>query len=67
VGEVQDCNLILLSKQPSSTPDILDGENNKLKQHAWNFYVGLLLASTFARLWCMNTPAVDFVVTHSRA
>ncbi len=48
VGEVQDCNLILLSKQPSSTPDILDGENNKLKQHAWNFYVGLLLASRFA-------------------
>jgi hypothetical protein len=47
-GEVENCNLFLLSKQPSSTPDIFDGENDKLKQHAWNFYVGLLLASTFA-------------------
>jgi len=46
--EVEDCNLFLLSKQTSSTPDILDDENNKLTQRAWNFYVGLLLASTFA-------------------
>jgi len=47
-GEVERCNLFLFSKQPSSTPEILDAENTKLKQHAWNFYVGLLLASTFA-------------------
>jgi hypothetical protein len=46
--EVEDCNLFLLSKQTSSTPDILDQENNRLKQRAWNFYVGLLLESTFA-------------------
>ena len=46
--EVEDCNLFLLSKQTSSMPDILDDENNKLTQRAWNFYVGLLLASTFA-------------------
>jgi hypothetical protein len=47
-SEVEDCNLFLLSKQPSSTPDILDAENQKLEQLVWNFYVGLLLASTFA-------------------
>jgi hypothetical protein len=46
--EVEDCNLFLLSKQTSSTPDILDDENNRLQQRVWNFYVGLLLASTFA-------------------
>jgi hypothetical protein len=46
--EVEDCNLFLLSKQSSSTPDILDAENQKLEQLVWNFYVGLLLASTFA-------------------
>jgi len=46
--EVEDCNLFLLSKQPSSTPGILDAENQKLEQLVWNFYVGLLLASTFA-------------------
>jgi hypothetical protein len=46
--EVEDCNLFLLSTQPSQTPDILDVENEQLKQYVWNFYVGLLLASTFA-------------------
>lgn len=46
--EVENCNLFLLSKQPSSTPGILDAENQKLEQLVWNFYVGLLLASTFA-------------------
>jgi hypothetical protein len=46
--EVEDCNLFLLSKLPSSTPDVLDAENETLKQRVWNFYVGLLLASTFA-------------------
>jgi hypothetical protein len=46
--EVEDCNLFLLSKLPSSTPDVLDAENKKLQQSVWNFYVGLLLTSTFA-------------------
>lgn len=46
--EVEDCNLFLLSKQPSLRPDILDAENQKLTQRVWNFYVGLLLTSTFA-------------------
>jgi hypothetical protein len=47
-GEVQNSNLFLLSKLPSLSPDVLDGENEKLKQRVWHFYVGLLLASTFA-------------------
>jgi hypothetical protein len=46
--EVEGCNLFLLSKLLSSTPDVLDAENETLKQRVWNFYVGLLLASTFA-------------------
>jgi len=46
--QVEDFNLFLLSKLPSVKPDILDDENHKLKQHAWLFYVGLLLVSTFA-------------------
>jgi hypothetical protein len=46
--EVADCNVFLLSKQPSQTPDILDAENKRLEQLAWNFYVGLLLSSTFS-------------------
>ena len=47
-GEVEDCNLFLLSKQASATPGVLDGENQKLQQRVWSFYVGLLLASPFA-------------------
>ena len=47
-GEVEDCNLFLFSKLASSTPGVLDAENQKLQQRAWGFYVGLLLASTFA-------------------
>jgi hypothetical protein len=47
-GEVEDCNLLLLSKLASLTPGILDAENQKLQQRVSNFYVGLLLASTFA-------------------
>ncbi len=46
--QIEDFNLFLLSKAPSANPDILDDENNRLKQLAWLFYVGLLLASTFA-------------------
>ena len=47
-GEVEDCNLFLVSKLVSAAPGVLDGENQKLQQRVWNFYVGLLLASTFA-------------------
>jgi hypothetical protein len=47
-GQVEGCDLFLLSKHISKTPDVLDGENENLKQQVWNFYTGLLLASTFA-------------------
>jgi hypothetical protein len=46
--ELADCNLFLLSKMRSSTPDVLDAENQALVQRVWNFYTGLLLASPFA-------------------
>jgi hypothetical protein len=46
--EVAGCNLFLLSKQISQTPDLLDAENTRLEQLTWNFYTGLLLTSTFA-------------------
>jgi hypothetical protein len=48
VEEVEECNLFLLSKVASLTPDILDEENKIVQQRAWGFYVGLLLASTFS-------------------
>jgi len=47
-GELEQCNLFLLSKMVSSTPDILDAENQQLQRRVWNFYAGLLLANTFA-------------------
>jgi hypothetical protein len=47
-GEVEDCNLFLLAKLRSASPDVLDGENQALQQRVWHFYVGLLLNSTFA-------------------
>jgi hypothetical protein len=47
-GQVEDSDLFLLSKEISKTPDVLDGENEDLKQRVQNFYTGLLLASTFA-------------------
>jgi hypothetical protein len=46
--EVEDCNLLLISKLASLRPGVLDDENQKLQQRVSNFYVGLLLASTFA-------------------
>jgi hypothetical protein len=48
VEEIESCNLFLLSKLASSTPDVLDAENQKLQRRVGNFYRGLLLASTFA-------------------
>jgi hypothetical protein len=47
-GEVEECNLFLLSKLASAAPGVLDAENQKLQQRVWNFYVGLLLAGRFA-------------------
>ena len=46
--EVEGSDLFLLSKAPSQTPDVLDGENVELKRRAGHFYSGLLLASPFA-------------------
>jgi hypothetical protein len=46
--EVEDSNLLFISKLRSSRPDVLDGENQKLQQRVSNFYVGLLPASRFA-------------------
>jgi hypothetical protein len=46
--EVEGCNLFLLSKQTSASPDILDGENVALRERVWRFYVGLLISSGFA-------------------
>ncbi len=47
-GEVEDCNIFLISKMASTAPDMLDAENQKLQQRVLNFYAGLLLASHFA-------------------
>jgi hypothetical protein len=46
--EIESCNLVLLSKMVSHAPDLLDGENEELKNRVWGFYNGLLLASRFA-------------------
>lgn len=48
VEEVEASNLLLVSKMASDTPDILDAENQALQKTVWNFYVGLLLSSTFS-------------------
>ena len=47
-GQIENCNLFLLSKLASLTPDVLDAENKTLQERVYRFYVGLLLASTFA-------------------
>ena len=46
--EVAGCNLFLVSKLASATPDVLDGENQALQQRVGNFYVGLLLSAMFS-------------------
>ncbi len=46
--EVEQCNLFLLSQLTSHAPEILDAEDQLLQRRVWNFYVGLLLSSTFA-------------------
>ena len=46
--QIENFNLFLLTKLASLTPDVLDAENQTLQERVSNFYVGLLLASTFA-------------------
>jgi hypothetical protein len=46
--QVDDCNLLLVSKHSSSRPEVLDDENQRLQHRVFNFYTGLVLASTFA-------------------
>jgi hypothetical protein len=48
VRELESDNLFLVSKMPSNTPDVLDGENQTLQNHVSDFYSGLLLSSSFA-------------------
>jgi hypothetical protein len=44
---VSECNLALVAVAPSSTLDILDGENQTLEQRALCFFYALLLAQIF--------------------
>ena len=46
--EVEDCDLFIFSKLNSKQPNVLDGENQTLQRRVWNFFIGLLLSSTFA-------------------
>ncbi len=46
--EVEGCNLFLISKMASQSPNMLDAENEKLKKRVFRFYNGLLLVSRFA-------------------
>src|SRR5271165_3903586 len=45
--EIESCNLTLLSKKPSMTPDVFDQENEFLQRRVRGFYIGLLLSSAF--------------------
>ena len=58
-GEIEGCNLVLLSKKPSATPGILDGENQLLQRRVWGFYIGLLLSSTFTYFHCIEAHLPD--------
>ena len=46
--QVEGSNLFLVSKLESTTPGVLDGENQSLQQRVKNFYVGLLLSAMFS-------------------
>ncbi|MBC9880875.1 hypothetical protein G8O24_26465 [Bradyrhizobium sp. INPA01-394B] len=48
IEEVDACTLFIACKLKSSTPDVLDGENNLLTHRAWAFFRGLLLSAPFA-------------------
>lgn len=45
--EIEGCNLVLLAKMRSSSPQVLDRENQLLTRRVLTFYHGLLLASSF--------------------
>ncbi|HEY1928276.1 MAG TPA: hypothetical protein VGG92_12495 [Caulobacteraceae bacterium] len=47
-GEVQDCNIFLISKTTSLSPAVLDAESQRLMRQVSNFYTGLMLACRFA-------------------
>lgn len=46
--EVAGSNLFLVSKVASTTPGVLDGENQALQRRVHHFYVGLLLSAMFS-------------------
>lgn len=46
--EVAGSNLFLVSKMKSTTPGVLDSENQSLQQRVKHFYVGLLLSTMFS-------------------
>ena len=46
--QVEGSNLFLVSKLESTTPGVLDGENQSLQQHVRHFYAGLLLSAMFS-------------------
>ncbi len=46
--EVGGSNLFLVSKLASTTPGVLDGENQALQRRVHHFYVGLLLSAMFS-------------------
>jgi hypothetical protein len=46
--DVQESNFFFLAKAHSTKPEVLDEENQILMKAVWDFYRGLLLASTFA-------------------
>ena len=47
-GQLDDCNVFLLSKAAAQEPGVLDGENQRLQHLVSCFYYGLLLSSRFA-------------------
>ena len=46
--QVEGSNLFLVSKLESTTPGVLDGENQSLQQRVQHFYAGLLLSAMFS-------------------
>ncbi|OMI09501.1 hypothetical protein BSN85_16370 [Bradyrhizobium brasilense] len=48
IEEVEGCDLFIMTKMKSATPEVLDDENQMLTNRLWGFYRGLLLSSTFA-------------------
>ena len=46
--EIKNCGLFVVSKLRSDQPGVLDDETKLLQKRVWDFYVGLLLTSTFS-------------------